>query len=257
MIAELIPTISFIKEKINNEIKGKVIYLTLSGAHLYGMESVDSDYDIRGCFLQKTEALLGLKLPKDQLQTTLKEQNADIDIFEMRKELGLLVKSNCNVLEHLFATPLYSDVLEHSKLKQLIRHLINKNGLYGSYRGMAYFNYKKFILGNQPTVKKYLYVFRALLAGIYALNTGQIEPNIEKLNQSFDYENVTNLIELKKHGEEKSKTGRNESHDKLIDDLFIQITNAFEASWLPESPNKEDYDAVDEYLKNLRKNYLD
>ena len=64
------------------------------------------------------------------------------------------------------------------ELKKLVGLNLNMNGLYNSYRGMAWENYNKFCRAGKHTVKKFLYVFRAQLAGLYAIQTRMIEPNI-------------------------------------------------------------------------------
>jgi predicted nucleotidyltransferase len=40
------------------------IFATISGAHLYGFASPDSDVDLRGAFLLPARAMLGLHPPK-------------------------------------------------------------------------------------------------------------------------------------------------------------------------------------------------
>ena len=93
---------------IKNELCGKTfIFYTLSGAHLYGFPSSDSDYDIRGCHILDKREICGLNMPKDVIE----RMTGDIDFvsFDIKKELGLILQNNSNVLEHVFAPPLYQD----------------------------------------------------------------------------------------------------------------------------------------------------
>ena len=39
------------------------LFWTVSGSHLYGFSSTDSDVDLRGCFAAPLRALIGLKAP--------------------------------------------------------------------------------------------------------------------------------------------------------------------------------------------------
>ena len=91
---------------IKNELYGKsYIFYTLSGAHLYGFPSSDSDFDIRGCHIQDKREICGLNVPKDVIE----RMTGDIDFvsFDIKKELGLILQNNSNVLEHVFAPPWY------------------------------------------------------------------------------------------------------------------------------------------------------
>ena len=81
--------------KIQNEIKlvsklkqgvskknGKLLNAYVSGSHLYGWESQNSDIDIRGCFILNKEEFLGLSKSKEVLEIKT-ENNEDIVLFEI------------------------------------------------------------------------------------------------------------------------------------------------------------------------------
>ena len=247
--------ISWIKNELTKK-KAKLISLMISGSHLYGFESEDSDVDYRGTFLINTNSFLGLGQPKDVIE--LKKDDNDIVLFELKKEIGLALSGNCNVLEHLTAKQIIT-TKEYLKLRQLIMNAFGKNGLYNSYKGMATFNYKKFILQGKNTVKKYLYVFRGLMAGIHVLQTGVIEPNIKILNQYFKFPEVKKLILLKKSGKEKDAvpadldTG---ALEKRINYLFDKIDEAYVNTRLPEKATREDVEKINQFLISVRKEHL-
>lgn len=245
--------ISCIKSRLASN-HDKLIFLTVSGSHLYGFTSKDSDIDYRGSFVFNTNRILGLKTPRDVIEITHEE---DIVLFELKKEIGLALSGNCNVIEHLNSKPILSTA-EFIKLKQLVNNSFGKNGLYNSYKGMATFNYKKFILQGRNTVKKYLYVFRGLMAGIYVLQTGLIEPNIAILNRYFKFPEIKELIRIKKSGENipvpnTIDTGQLE---KRINYLFEKIDEAYLKSRIPERPSLEEKEKLNEFLKNIRKDNL-
>ena len=54
-------------KKIVAENSGKLLNVTVSGSHLYGFESEDSDIDYRGTWLIDTNKLLGMHTPKDHI----------------------------------------------------------------------------------------------------------------------------------------------------------------------------------------------
>jgi len=119
---------------------------------------------------------------------------------------------------------------------------------------MAQFNYKKFILTGRNTVKKYLYVFRGLMAGIYCLQTGLIKPNIEELNKHFKIKEVTKLLEIKRAGLENEPLKDLEEGvlDSLIKGLFDKIDEAYLKCKIPEIPTDEEVEELDKFLINLR-----
>lgn len=101
-------------EQIKNEIKGSkydflrenkhlgnnICLLTLGGSHAYGMDTEQSDLDVRGIALNNKEEIL---LGKDFEQVV--ETNTDTAIYSLNKILELLSKSNPNTIEILGCKP--------------------------------------------------------------------------------------------------------------------------------------------------------
>lgn len=244
-----IGVIATIKNAINTKQNGTLLYLTISGSDLYGFPSANSDVDYRGAYVTGITNLIGIKGVRDVI-----EMKPDIVLFEIKKEIGLALGGNCTVLEHLNAPAIYKTP-ESMELKRLINNSISKNGLYNSYKGMSMFNYKKFILQGKKSYKKYLYVFRGLMAGIYVLETGRIQPDINELNQHFKIKLVGDLIKHKIARSEESEVEDLKDSgelDMLITDLLQKLDRAYEHSKIPEKPDKEDEDILNEFLVNLR-----
>jgi len=258
-----IDLVQFIKNYIHNR-NGHLFNLYVSGSHLYGWSSKDSDIDFRGVYTSDIRNFLGLKGNKDVLhprhivtaddyRLSLKDIDLDIELFEIKKMIDLALQGNCNILEELSAEHIYN-VPEFLKLRGLLLDAYGKNGLYGSYRGMARFNYRKYIRQGRNTTKKYLYVFRSLMAGIYALQTGRIEPNIIKLNKYFEDALVENLIDTKTNGLEKDlyKGTNADALDENIKTYMKSMEEAFIESKLPEKPSEKDVEKINKWLIDFR-----
>ena len=248
-IEEQIEIISRIKQKVNTDHNGRVIYVAISGSHLYGFTSRDSDVDYRGTYIAGTENFLGLHKKRDVIK-----MKPDIVMFELAKEINLAIKGNCNVLEHINAEPIYRTA-ESLELKQMVNNTFGKRGLYNSYRGMATFNYKKFILRGKKTYKKYLYVFRGLMAGIYALQTGRIQPNIVELNKYFKIPLVKTIVQHKIDGLEKEEVSDlvdSGELDALIPPLFERIDKAYDKCKIQPKSDEDGVIEINKWLIDQR-----
>jgi hypothetical protein len=248
MLREYIPLIGELKNRAHIQ-GGQLLSLYISGSHLYGWTSKDSDIDIRGMYILKPAEFLGLKQPKSYIR--MNQEPYDIDVFEIRKALNLAVKGNCNILEGFAADPIYQTV-EYKQVKELIHEKWGAQGVYDSYRGMAWQNYKKFILNGRSTVKKYLYVFRALMAGTYALTTGHIEPNMNVLTKYWREDTVKELLEKKKAGLENEGVGSINTGelDLRVEHWFGKIDTAFLDAGIPNQMANEDIEKINHWLRN-------
>lgn len=244
----------------------------ISGSHLFGFESPDSDTDYRGCYQIVTNKLLTTRQPKDFIEYKIFKEGmtlADTDKYdvydkesaldELGKEVGLLLSGNCNHWEHLTANQLISTP-EFLEMKKLFLKQMNMSGIYKSYRGMAEQNYKKFILGGKHTVKKYLYVLRGLMAGSYAIAENDIQPNIDRLATLYDRPIVHELIDLKKRGQEKGRVNKRlDVYNKEVDYWFEQIDSIAERMMpiLDQKEINERRNVMDNWLMKKRLNYID
>ncbi|HLD37800.1 MAG TPA: nucleotidyltransferase domain-containing protein [Candidatus Nanoarchaeia archaeon] len=250
-IGDEIGLISKLKDAASS-MNGRLFNAYISGSNLYGWSSKDSDIDIRGSFVLRKEEFLGLQNPKETLDIKGIE-SLDVVLFEIKKLITLALKGNCNILEEINAPQIYKTA-DFIKLRQLINNSFGKSGIYNSYKGLAEFNYKKFILNGRNTIKKYLYVFRGLMAGIYVLQTGIIQPNMEELNKHFKIKEVNKLLKIKREGLENEPLKDLEEGclDRIIKELFDKIDEAYAKSKIPELPDKEDVEKINKFLISLR-----
>src|ERR1700722_17151748 len=80
-----------------------LLFLTVSGAHLYGFPSEDSDVDLRGCHRLPMEKLLGLRAPHETCEAKLEQAGREVELVshDVGKYLRLLLKHNGYVLEQI------------------------------------------------------------------------------------------------------------------------------------------------------------
>jgi len=256
-LEEQIKLLAKLKKYLNDQHTATLLSLGISGSHLYGFNSPDSDIDLRGIAIVNTHGYLGLNRPMEQLQ--LKEGNMEIVIQEIGKMTSLALKSNCTILEQIETPQIYS-TKEFLEWKPLVMEKMSKDGLYHSYKGMAMFNYHKFIKsGKKKSVKKYLYVTRALLSGRYALDNHSIQANMQDLGSYYHLLLVKQLIKAKKIGTEEGQLPakvKEADLDTLIVDLMGKLDKAYVSSTLPEKASHDDWKEMNEWLIKMRKKYL-
>src|SRR6478752_2252116 len=88
-----------------------LVFMTVSGAHLYGFPSPDSDYDLRGVHELPLQEVLGLQPQHETREQSGVHNGLEIDLVthDVKKFFGLLLKKNGYVLEQL-----YSPLVIHS-----------------------------------------------------------------------------------------------------------------------------------------------
>ena len=105
------------------------LFVTISGAHLYGFPSRDSDVDLRGAHLLPLREVVGLSLPDQTVERKLDLAGVEVELVshDLGKYLRLLVKNNGYVLEQIFS-PLVvmgQDFLD--ELRPLARRCITRH----------------------------------------------------------------------------------------------------------------------------------
>src|SRR5215510_14911731 len=73
-----------------------LIFATVSGAHLYGFASPDSDWDLRGIHLLPADEVLRLFDPQETIEKEQKQDGVELDLVthDARKFFSLLLKRN-------------------------------------------------------------------------------------------------------------------------------------------------------------------
>src|SRR3569832_84617 len=96
-----------------------LLFATISGAHLYGFPSPDSDYDLRGAHILPAKAVVGLEIRDESIEDSRVIEGLEMDIVshDIRKFFHLLLKKNGYVLEQLFSPLIVHTTPDHDNLK--------------------------------------------------------------------------------------------------------------------------------------------
>lgn len=230
-----------------------LLFATISGAHLYGFPSPDSDFDLRGVHLLPLTEVVGLKMGQETVEKSGIHDGLEIDLVthDAHKFFGLLMKKNGYVLEQVLSPLVVHTTPEHTELKEIAKDCITRHHAH-HYLGFAETQWRLFQKEDPPHVKPLLYVYRVLLTGIHLMRTGEIQANLGDLNESFKLPYIPELIERKISGTEKGHLEQADVgfHQREYDRLRSELEQAYQESKLPEIPSSTA--ALHELLVRIR-----
>jgi predicted nucleotidyltransferase len=216
-----------------------LLFATISGAHLYGFPSPDSDYDLRGAHVLPLSEVVGLKVGAETVEKTGVHDGLEIDLVthDVRKFFGLMLKKNGYVMEQVLSPLIVHTTPEHEELQQIAADCLTRHHAH-HYLGFAETQWQLFQKENPPRVKPLLYVYRVLLTGIHLMRSGTVEANLSRLNDEFALPCIADLIARKTSGPERGILAQSdlEFHQREYQRLELQLKEEFERSGLPDEP---------------------
>jgi uncharacterized protein len=236
------PTIQTKLAQIVAEQPYPLVFATISGAHLYGFPSPDSDYDLRGVHVLPLRELVGLRTGQETIEISKQLPDLELDLVthELKKFIGLMLKRNGYVLEQLLSPLVIQGSPLHDELKAIAPDCLTKHHSH-HYLGFAQTQWRLFSQGNPLKVKPLLYVYRVLLTGIHLMQTGVVEANLVTLNQKFGLAYLDDLIAQKVSGAEKGELSATDLafHQQEFTRLLGELEMARDQSHLPNEPTAE------------------
>jgi len=253
-----------------------LLFATISGAHLYGFPSPDSDYDLRGVHVLPLDAVVGLEVRDETVQDERVIDGLEMDIVshDVKKFFGLLLKKNGYVLEQLFSPLIVHTTPEHAELKAICSsgresaHSSSRNnqsrltsaatGVITKHHSHHYFGFaetqwKLFDKERPRRVKPLLYVYRVLLTGIHLMRTGVVNANLVELNEEARLPYIADLIARKQSGENTTLEDADVAfHQREYERLRGELQAAHDGSQLPELPSEDTRRALNDLLMRVR-----
>jgi uncharacterized protein len=230
-----------------------LLFATVSGAHLYGFPSPDSDFDLRGSHVLPAREVVGLGASADTVALSHVRDGAEVDLVthDARKFFSLLLRNNGYVLEQLYSPLVVVTTPEHAELKAIARGCITR-GCLRHYLGFSATQWALFERERPRRVKPLLYVYRALLTGIHMMRTGEVNATLPECNAEIGLPYVDELIARKTGGPEQSvlHDADVEFHHAEFLRLRAELEAAAARSALPGSATARD--ALNDLLLRLR-----
>jgi predicted nucleotidyltransferase len=217
-----------------------LLFMTVSGAHLYGFPSPDSDWDLRGIHVLPAREVVGLDVGPDTVEQSTLHEGLEMDLVthDVAKFFTLVLRRNGYVLEQIFSPLVLRTSPEHQELKSLANACITRHHAH-HYLGFAETQWRLFEKENPRRVKPLLYVYRVLLTGLHLMRTGRVEANLATLNEHQRLPYVPELIQRKLEGPEKGTLPEGDFafHEREFHRLREELERARDSSTLPEAPS--------------------
>ncbi|MFD9223255.1 DNA polymerase beta superfamily protein [Streptomyces sp. NPDC060064] len=228
-----------------------LLFATVSGAHLYGFPSRDSDVDLRGIHLLPVVELLGLKEPEETRSRMWDRDGVEMDLVthDVRKFVRLMLRRNGYVLEQLLSPLVVHTSDAHTELAELAPGVLTSHHAH-HYRGFANTQWRLFEKTGE--LKPLLYTFRALLTGIHLMRSGEVQAHLPTLLGEVDAPGyLPGLIAAKADAEHGPASGAGPADARAdVDALHAVLDEARLASRLPDEPTA--YEALRDFVVRVR-----
>ncbi|MBD0419721.1 nucleotidyltransferase domain-containing protein [Streptomyces sp. TRM S81-3] len=228
-----------------------LLFATVSGAHLYGFPSRDSDVDLRGVHLLPAADLVGLREPEETRSRMWDRDGVEMDLVthDLRKFVRLMLRRNGYVLEQLLSPLVVHTTEAHRELAALAPGVLTGHHAH-HYRGFATTQWRLFEKSGE--LKPLLYTFRVLLTGIHLMRGGEVQAHLPTLAGEVDAAPayLPELIAAKaerEHGEAGVDHARVRAD---VERLHGVLDEAQAASSLPDAPTA--HDALHDFVVRTR-----
>jgi len=215
-----------------------VIYRCVVGSRAFGLDSDDSDTDVRGVYIAPADLNWSLFGAPEQFE----DSAAQSCYWELRKFIVMALKANPNILECLYSplvektTPLGAGLLG-------LRECFLSQMIFQTFNGYALSQFKKLEqdLRNQGEVrwKHAMHLVRLLITGAETLRAGRVPVRVGQHRER--------LLSVKRGEFEWAEV------DAWRKELHRDFEDALASTSLPERP---DYEAANRFLIQARRSMV-
>ena len=164
-----------------------IVFAIESGSRAWGFPSPDSDNDVRFVYHRPLHDYLGLDAPRDTIDPPI-DGLWDINGWDIKKAIALLVKGNATITEWLNSPLIYRETGPvPSRLRDLVKRHATPASSARHYMGLTRTCYQQDIVGSpretafgvedrQVNQKKYLYALRGSVAIAWIERYNEVPP---------------------------------------------------------------------------------
>lgn len=179
----------------------RILLAVESGSRAWGLESEDSDYDVRFVYVRPKEDYLRLEDVHEVIDWRMDDE-LEVVGWDLSKYLRLLRKSNPSTLEWL-GFPVYVEDESFGKVRELAEECVSPTALAYHYLGMAKGDGRKHLRHETVSAKDCLVVARGILSCVWAIKFRTTPPAdfmelCERLTLPETRKMLSELVEVKK-----------------------------------------------------------
>jgi predicted nucleotidyltransferase len=244
--------------RISKEQNINILYACESGSRAWGFASPDSDYDVRIIYIHNLKHYLSILPKKDNLDYFL-ENDLDVNGWDLKKFLHLLLKSNATPFEWLQSPIVYSvDPDFKAAVWNLAQQYFQPRATMHHYLGLAQNAFRKGIVTEfEINIKKYFYVLRPLFAAMWIADRKTIAPmNFAELFPVLDpHPKIKEMVlELWQQKLNASEGDTVKLLPEIVDFIEQQAERCFEIADATEK-TEHDVGALDAFFRSVLKRY--
>jgi hypothetical protein len=234
----------FITETMRRRIQGeldaiernhgvRILLAIESGSRAWRFPSQDSDYDVRFVYAHSIDSYLSIEPERDVIEYPI-DSVLDINGWDFRKALRLLVSSNAVVFEWLASPERYRETEIAARMRSLAQESCFLPALTYHYDRMARYAFDQIVAsGDSTPFKTYCYALRPALALLWIRRYGEQPPMDLPTLLSRDIvarevqETIMELVGRKAVATEQTRTPRIENLDTFIADVLSETASRF------------------------------
>lgn len=204
----------------------KVLYAVESGSRAWGVESSDSDYDVRFIYVSRIDDYLSIQDKRDVVEWQLDEV-LDINGWDLKKTLVQFHKGNATLFEWANSPIVYKTTDEWKKIYEISKQFFSVKASLHHYCGTANSTFKQHLQGDKVKYKKYIYALRPLLACKFIEECHSIPPVkfkdlcMQALPEKLSDE-IEELLIVKSKSRERDLNPRLPVIQKYVEDEIIR-----------------------------------
>ena len=233
---------------IEREHDVKIVLAVESGSRAWGFPSQDSDYDVRFIYLRPVEDYLTVVPRRDVIERPV-DAVLDVNGWDIRKAIALMLKSNAVLLEWMSSPVRYIEVGPvYRQLKEFLIEVADIRTFEYHYDHQAQRSFAEACAtGNEIRMKSYCYALRASLGLRWLRDRGTPPPmDLPSLMAGVDHppelgQEIVRLVDRKACGGERDTIDRISTLDTFIQHILEQpVTRqvALSDRTLPHEPTR-------------------
>jgi predicted nucleotidyltransferase len=204
----------------------RILLAVESGSRGWRFPSLDSDYDVRFLYVRDLKSYLSVEAERDTIERPI-DPVLDISGWDMRKALGLMLRSNAVLLEWLNSPVRYrADAGVAGKLFEQAQACADLTALSHHYLNLAKKSFETVAAADAVKLKSYFYAIRAALSVDCIRRRGTAPPmDLPSLlaNSAVSSEvvaTIARLLAIKLNATEQDLVPREEILDRMIGDIL-------------------------------------